>query len=131
MEKFGFPFIFECTRKIEYLKIKEDGEYIIFCMGANGSDGFEKKGGKGAIIETIIKLYKEENLEIIVGEYKSMLEEKEILYWHGGGGSFIFLNNSTQFSTRIPLVVSGGGGCSLDKDGVDGKTKFNLLFVNN
>ena len=84
VEVHSFPKRYDCNCKIEWLEIKENAEYVIFCMGANGSNAFQKRGGKGAILETRMKLYQGEILEMMVGEFKESELIKEISYWHGG-----------------------------------------------
>eukprot|EP01091_Cochliopodium_minus_P017070 TRINITY_DN6585_c0_g1_i1.p1 TRINITY_DN6585_c0_g1~~TRINITY_DN6585_c0_g1_i1.p1 ORF type:complete len:431 (-),score=121.89 TRINITY_DN6585_c0_g1_i1:95-1387(-) len=92
----------------EWYEITSDGNYIINCKGANGNT--DVKGGLGSEIQSIFCLKKGDILEILVGEHLSSDMN------HGGGGSFVFLNNTKRIDKRDPLIVAGGGGgCNINE----------------
>ena len=89
---------FKFKGESEFFVIPKSGVYRIVCKGAMGSGG-----GRGAHIEANFQLNMGEIVEIMVGEHKSGLTK------FGGGGSFVFLNNSFEIGARYPLIVAGGG----------------------
>ena len=86
------------------------GNYVIEVSGASGANGTDDNesswriGGLGARLKGSFKLYKGNQLKILVGQ-----EGDRITYFlqrpgGGGGGSFVTLLNNT------PLIIAGGGG---------------------
>lgn len=82
--------------------------------GAKAADGASKKGGRGAVIEAVFQLRRNDVLFILVGG----LSEKRDDDSGGGGGTFVAINARDK-----PLIVAGGGGGTRghdeDVDGLD------------
>ena len=86
------------------------GNYVIEVSGASGANGTDDNesswriGGLGARLKGSFKLYKGNQLKILVGQEGDRTTDFPQRPGGGGGGSFVTLLNNT------PLIIAGGGG---------------------
>ena len=84
-------------------KVPETGLYEIIAFGAQGGNGRNGPGGRGAKISGTFSLTAGEILQIAVGRAGGDGDGGG-----GGGGSFVVALDGTPLGT--PLVIAGGGG---------------------
>jgi hypothetical protein len=96
------------TGSIQTYTVEQAGTYVITAYGADGGEGFESAGGKGAEVIGTFGLSAGEEIEILVGGGGAASGGgAPYTGGGGGGGTFVFADVS---GTLTPLVVAGGGG---------------------
>ena len=121
------------TEGIQQWKVPLTGKYIIEASGASGVYSCaERVAGKGAKVSSLIKLKKDENIFILVGQQG--ITPSSGWGGAGGGASYVAIEDYSSMyilepvqSKVTPLVIAAGGGGSGDcnsnntpKEGTDG-----------
>ena len=127
------------TEGIQQWKVPVTGKYIIEATGASGIYSCsERVAGKGAKVSSLIRLRKDENIFILVGQQG--ITPSSIWGGAGGGASYVAIEDGSSIYTLeplqskvTPLVIAAGGGGSGDcnsyytpKDGTDGSCQIKI-----
>lgn len=107
-----FPVIVQFTKKINRIRIPENGYYRVTAKGAKAADGKMHSGGRGAIISATFFLRAGDVLIILCGGM-SLLQKFST---GGGGGTFVAVNEINQDNL---LIAAGGGGGTRGMDDND------------
>jgi hypothetical protein len=94
---------FYYTGRIVYFTVSTYGFYKIEAWGARGGSNSTTTGPLGAYSKSFVKLFKDEIIQVLVGE-KGYSGHGSYDYCGGGGGG-TFIAKGTE-----PLCVAGGGG---------------------
>jgi hypothetical protein len=101
---------------IQIWTVPKSGNYLIQAVGASGNPNMVKYWGfgKGADIQTTVKLNKGQKIKILVGQYGDFNSRQgEWRNSGGGGGSFV-----VNYEDDEPIIIAGGGGgsCSFESN---------------
>ena len=126
----------ELQQGMQLWTVPQTGNWNIVCYGAQGGDSGDLKGGKGAMVGGIIKLFKNDIIKIACGQMGGGCVPSGGA--GGGGGTFFILyksgrNNPTYKNgaiLNIALIIAAGGNGACDcrkykMNGVDGLCVMN------
>ncbi len=121
---------FVYTGNFEYYTVPVTGWYLLDGSGAEGGRNFNlsKVGGKGARVQTRVKLQAGDLLKIAVGGMGKEPKVSDSSGGGGGGASAVVRINGTEMEPL--LFAGGGGGASAILDGGSGRINYDLIAKN-